>query len=246
MGWRRWALLSATSELNLLTGCCDLVFITSLETRSENAESVRRIAGLWAARQILVVTTAYLILAFGAVLSALVTGLCALLIHAAQTVRILGAVETGKVSGPPGLLPFLVSYVSVVNFLFGFPFRFGPGPHYLWMLQILLGFVGVGLLVGYAFTVPVLRQAYGCYAQRPITELGIYGICPELQSAWVNGSEATCYNTNGAIPVSSHCQELPWAATIGAPVFHVARVIFSISLGVYISAVGRVYTDLSV
>ena len=107
-----------------------------------------------------------------------------------------------------------VAYTSVVNFVLGLPYRKGPGPYYLWMVQILVSFVGVGIIIGCAFSVPEIRDAYGCYSKRSFMELGALGVCPN--STLAEHSHAICQQKVGATPPSSHCQILPWAGTIGA------------------------------
>jgi hypothetical protein len=256
-GWRAVTGLLFSSEVNLVTGIGDLALIATIEggTRGASPEARRlraSLAALWAIRLALVVVTVYLVVAFGVGAGALSTGGAAIVFFLVQGIRVLSVVDReaeakrkeSVLGTEPSALLLLCGYISVINFVLGLPFRIGPGPHYIWTLQILIGFVGTGLLLLYFFTAPVLREAWGCYAQVPAEELGGRGICPQLQTDWVSGSEATCFLTRGAVPVGSHCETLPWSDLILADVFQAARTAVAISLGIYIASFGRVYGTL--
>jgi len=243
--WGRVVGLLYTSELNAVTGIGDLALIAEIEGLKPTAATQRAratLAGLWAIRMVLVVLTAYFAVAFGATAPALSTGGAALLFFVVSGIRALAAVdETGLSAGRPPAGLLLCGYASAVNFALGLPYRFGRPPHYAWMVQILAGLVGGLLIAVWATTAPVLKAAWGCYAAAPIEVLGGQGVCPQLQSGWVTGSESTCYLSRGAIPIGSHCQTLPWADTILAGLFQAARTTTAVAIGFYVASFGRVY-----
>jgi len=244
--WERVVGLLFTSELNAVSGLGDLALIAEIEAQKPTAATRKAraaLAALWVFRMALVVLTIYLAVGFGIDTPAIATGGVALGLFFVSAVRAAAAVdEVGLGAGPPpgpGLL--LCGYVSAINFALGLPYRLGPGPHYAWMFQILAGLVGGGLIAVWATTAPVLKAAWGCYAAAPIEDLGGQGVCPQLQSAWVTGSESTCYLSRGAIPIGSHCQTLPWADTILSGLFQAARTTTAVAIGVYAASFGRVY-----
>ena len=146
--------------------------------------------------------------------------------------------------GSRGLI-FSVAYCPLSTVL-GLPYRTGPGTT-LWAFQLLASTVALGLILGYAFSVPEIQAAYGCYSKIPFYELGRSGICPQSTPGKfpVPGSHAVCQNSVGAVPIGSACETLPWAATIGTSVLHVARSILAVALGIYAATIERNYRQLT-
>ena len=248
--WRQTVALLYLSEINLVTGIGDLLLITELERDREKAVATKArvpIALLWVLRIATVLVTVYIVIGYGVTVSAIVLGSVSLLLFFIQAVRVLSEIDAGTLEltkNPPRPALVLVGYASVLNFLSGYPYRIGPPPHFAWMVNILFALIGGGLLAIYFTTAPILREAWGCYTEAGIGELGTNGICPQLQSSWASGSEATCYLSRGAIPIGSHCQTLPWADTLLNPVYQVARTTVAIALGIYGASFGRVYDTI--
>lgn len=233
------------SEINCLTGLGDLALITELQERgaskgrdepqAELSKKIELISGLWALRIAAVVATLYIVVGYGVVTSAWVTGGIALLFYGVQYVELreIPGLSSDMASFAPRhtVLIYAVGYVSLVNFLAGFPYLAGreSGPRYLWMFQVLVTVVSAAIVLGYAFSVPEIRDAYGCYADESFMQLGSRGICPQSPL----GHNATCLRQSGATPAASHCETLPWAGTIGASVLRVARTVLAVGLGVY-------------
>lgn len=240
------------SEINCLTGLGDLALITELQEhgankgrddpQSELSKKIELISGLWALRIAAVVATLYIVLGYGVVTSAWVTGGIALLLYGVQYVELreIPALTVVRNFSPrhPGLI-YAVGYVSLVNFLAGFPYLAGreSGPRYLWMFQMIVTVVSASIVLGYAFSVPEIRDAYGCYADESYMLLGARGICPQSPL----GHNATCLRQSGATPAASHCETLPWASTIGTGVLRVARTILAVGLGVYAASIEANY-----
>ena len=199
---------------------------------------------LWAIRVALVVATLYIVVGFGVTLAAWITGGLAVLLYGVLFVRVQETKRAMVVSSK-GLI-FAVAYASVVNFALGLPYRTGAGTKIFWAFQLLASTISLALILGYAFSVPEIRAAYGCYSQLPFYELGRFGICPQSTPGNfpVPGTHAVCRNSLGAVPIGSACETLPWAATIGASVLHVARAIVAVALGVYAATIGRNYRQL--
>lgn len=241
-----------TSEVNLLTGIGDLALITEMQgAPSEQLEKVgyrdvtralELVSALWAIRVALNVGTLYIIVGFGVTLSAFITGGLSLLFYGIQYTQLERLVGLLPLQRTAPLL-YAIGYVSAVNFVFGLPYRRGPGPYYLWMVQILISFVAIGLLVGYATTVPEIRDAYGCYSKRSFMDLGKFGVCPQSSLA-PNGFDPVCRQSVGATPPSSRCNTLPWAQTIGEEVLRLARSGLALGLGLYVASVERNYARL--
>ena len=243
-----------TSEVNLLTGIGDLALITDLQGapsaqvakvgEQEGAGTVGRgielVSALWAIRVALNVGTLYIVVGFGVTLAALITGGLSLLFYGIQYTQLDRLTQLVPLQDTA--LMYAVAYTSVVNFVLGLPYRKGPGPYYLWMVQILVSFVGVGIIIGCAFSVPEIQDAYGCYSKRSFMELGALGVCPN--STLAGHSHAICQQKVGATPPSSHCQILPWAGTIGAGVLRFARCGLALGLALYIATVEKNYRRL--
>ncbi len=118
---------------------------------------------LWAIRVLLVVSTLYIIIAFGLTLAAWITGGLALVAYGTLFVKVQEAKGAKSVSSR-GLI-FSVAYLSVVNFGLGIPYRIGgskTNAKIFWSFQILASIISLALILGYAFSVPELQAAYGC------------------------------------------------------------------------------------
>ena len=270
--WQELSWLSYTSEINFLTGLGDICIskwrsgcpfsrtrliqpplpffqVTELayheQPHATRATETEVLYALWAIRVALVVATLYIVVGFGLTLAAWITGGLALILYGILFIKVQEA-QGAKAVGSRGLI-FSVAYVSVVNFVLGLPYRTGPGTKIFWAFQLLASTVALGLILGYAFSVPEIQAAYGCYSKIPFYELGRSGICPQSTPGKfpVPGSHAVCQNSVGAVPIGSACETLPWAATIGTSVLHVARSILAVALGIYAATIERNYRQLT-
>jgi len=247
--WQELTFLVFCSEINFLTGVGDLAFIAELRAREEKlakaglvenpaaATASEVLSVLWGLRVALVVATMYVVIAFeGVHLAAYITGGVAILLYGVQMIKLQETTD-GKDVGPKSLI-FAVGYFSVVNFILGLPYRVGPGPRYLWAIQILASIVSLGLILGYAFSVPEIRDSFGCYRPEPYYKLGELGVCPN--STIPGATHMSCRKIG-----RGNCDILRWSYTIGSSVLRVARTILSVGLGLYAAASERCYRRLS-
>ena len=200
---------------------------------------IELVSALWAIRVALNVGTLYIVVGFGVTLAALITGGLSLLFYGIQYTQLDRLTQLVPLQDTA--LMYAVAYTSVVNFVLGLPYRKGPGPYYLWMVQILVSFVGVGIIIGCAFSVPEIRDAYGCYSKRSFMELGALGVCPNH----AGGALARNLPAKGGGDAAVEpLQILPWAGTIGAGVLRFARCGLALGLGLYIATVEKNYRRL--
>ena len=197
---------------------------------------------LWSVRVALNVATLYLVIWLGLSLPVLITTGTALLFYFIQFIKIQESTTGREVKGKP--LIFFIGYASVVNFVLGLPYLINTRSRFLWSIQILVSLISFGLIIGYAFSVPLIQNSYGCYPPEPFYELGSIGVCPQSNiSVPTSVKVATC--TRLEAEGRFDCSTLPWADTIGASVLHVARTILAVGLGLYASASARCYRYLT-
>ena len=155
------------------------------EPQAELSKKIELISGLWALRIAAVVATLYIVVGYGVVTSAWVTGGIALLFYGVQYVELRG--DSGPQFGH-GVVHAaahgadLCGRVRVACQLSGgVPVPRGAQirARYLWMFQVLVTVVSAAIVLGYAFSVPEIRDAYGCYADESFMQLGSRGICPQ-------------------------------------------------------------------
>lgn len=235
-----------SSEVNLATGIGDLALISDLQALAKEKEddsndrAFELVSALWAIRVALNVSLLYIVVGFGVTRGAVIVASLSVLFYGIQYSQLALLLEEKGLSLKEKPLLYALAYASVVNFFFGLPYRRGPGPYYLWMVQILVSFVAGALLLGYITTVPEIQEAYGCYSQRSFMDLGALGVCPDSPL----GSTKICNLNVGAVPPSGNCKSLPWSKTIGVGVLRIARVLLSIGIGFYAATVEKNYSRL--
>jgi hypothetical protein len=222
-----WATLFFTSEVTFLFGS-DVAVVPVV---AEGKRALVRM--LWGVRvALLAVAYTLYVEDVGAVAVGVVLG-CAGLAYIGSWSYAMRALDKSSVD------PFLwgLSHVSVVNWLFAFPFAAGSkgnGPERL--LWLFVNFVAGLVVLGVALTDEPLNVAYSCYPPTVPTEaLGSYGICPQSRY----GTTQTCNgDMGGALTAYATCDG-SIGRNFGSTAIRVATYIAAASLGVYVVSMGR-------
>lgn len=222
-----WATLFFTSELTFLLGSD----VALLPVVPEGKRALVRF--LWGLR-VALLAVAYAMyvedvtfVAVGALLG------CAGLAYIGSWSYTLLALDSAQVD------PFIwsLSHLSLINWLFAFPFAAGTkgnGPERgLWLfVNVVAGLV----VLGVALTDVPLNLAYSCYPPTvDMMDLGKFGICPQNRY----GTARTCNGDMGGALTSYLTCDSSIGRAFGSGAIRAATYIAAASIGVYVVSIGR-------